>query len=166
MNPGDLVRLTPSIWTFTVPGDPAPWGSYQRGGGRRNKQTAQWEVQSGYIALQVYQAQIQAYARQYWGNVGPRKPIEGPVRLRLEFYIAWPKSAPKSGEDAKKRWLAKNYPKRKDVRNMAKAFEDALQGICFVNDNQVIVAGPDTKAYTTDGVGYTIATVEDLAPDA
>jgi Holliday junction resolvase RusA-like endonuclease len=115
--------------------------------------------------MEAWQAQINAYTKQYWnGPDGPKEPIAGPVRLKMDFYLPWPKSAPKKSPDAINRWLLKNYPKRSDIRNMAKAFEDALQTIVYQNDNQVIVAGPDTKGFTTRGEGYTVCTVEKLIP--
>jgi Holliday junction resolvase RusA-like endonuclease len=80
----------------------------------------------------------------------------------MDFYLPLPKSAPKKSTAAIHRWRAKNYPKRADIRNMAKACEDALQGILFVNDSQVIRAGPDRKVYAVDGEGFTVIWVTPL----
>ena len=81
----------------------------------------------------------------------------------MEFYRAWPKSAPKSSENAKKRFIDSHIGKRPDTRNYAKAAEDAMNGICYLDDSLVICAGPDIKGYHVDGKGYTHITLEDLS---
>jgi crossover junction endodeoxyribonuclease RusA len=140
---------TPNIWTFKVPGDPVPWTVWARRG----------PPPTNYLRMQSWQAQIQAYARQY----GPRTPIKGPVRLQMEFYLPWPKSAPKSNDRAKQRYRCLHRTKRPDLRNYTKACEDAMNGISYVDDGQVICAGPDIKDFGIDAKeGWTIITVEAL----
>jgi len=143
------VTEKPRIWTFAVPGDPVPWSVWI-------KRSA---PPPGFLAMQAWQSVIAAYARQY----GPREPIKGLVRLQMEFYRAWPKSAPKSSENAKKRFVDAHIIKRPDVDNYGKAARDAMNGICYLDDSQIVVMGPDIKGYNVDGPGYTIVTVEDLS---
>ena len=90
-------------------------------------------------------------AIQYWrGGDGPGEPIAGPVRLELEFYLLPPKKP------------TNEYP-RQDNTNLIKACEDALQGIVFVNDSQVVVTRAK-KAYATkdSNAGFTVIRVEQL----
>ena len=49
-----------------------------------------------------------------------------------------------------------------DLRNLAKACEDALQFIIFVNDSQVIDAGRDTKRFANTAFGFTEIMVVEL----
>lgn len=109
--------------------------------------------------MQAWQAQIEAYAGLYWVKEGPVEPITGFLRLRLEFHLPFPKSAPKTLR-GRQRYCQKN-PGRYDVTNMQKAFEDALQGIVMVNDRQVIHI-ESTKQFTDSAEGWTQVWVEEL----
>ena len=127
------------MWEFTVPGDPAPWTAWPKRG----------VPPEGFLRMQAWQSQIQAI--QYWrGGDGPGEPIAGPVRLELEFYLLPPKKP------------TNEYP-RQDNTNLIKACEDALQGIVFVNDSQVVVTRAK-KAYATkdSNAGFTVIRVEQL----
>ena len=128
------------MWEFTIVGDPVPWTSWPKRGA----------PPAGFLNMQAWQAQIQAYAIRYWrGPDGPVEPLSGPVRLELEFYLPQPKKP------------TNKYP-RADVTNLTKACEDALQGILFVNDSQVVVTS-NKKAYVTGSdAGYTVIRVERL----
>jgi Holliday junction resolvase RusA-like endonuclease len=61
-----------------------------------------------------------------------QKPVrfDGPVSLGVVFHLAKPKSAPKK----------RIYPcQRPDIDNYAKLLMDALNGICWTDDSQVVV---------------------------
>lgn len=136
---------------FTVPGQPAPWTVWAR----------RSAPPPGFLVCQAWQAQIQAYARQYWYNQGNRGPTKGLVRLRLEFWLAYPSSAPKSRLSAKKRWLKLHRGMKPDIDNLQKACSDALQGILYVNDSQVAHI-ESTKDFAYGPEGYTNIWMEGL----
>jgi Holliday junction resolvase RusA-like endonuclease len=50
---------------------------------------------------------------------------------------------------------------RPDRTNYLKGFEDALQGIVYVNDSQV-VDGPILKEYADGPEGYTVVWIQEL----
>ena len=56
-------------------------------------------------------------------------PIEGPISLRVWFCIARPKS------HSKARRADHNHTQKPDASNMLKGLEDALNGICWVDDS-------------------------------
>lgn len=90
---------------------------------------------------------IKALARQAWG---PQKPDREPWRLRLEFHV-----------------LARHG---KDGDNMEKLVMDALQGVLFVNDSQVLdchwtIHPIDKKTMATTGhLPHTKITAERITP--
>ena len=135
-------------WSLRIPGAPSPW----------TVQIAKAARVSGFTNMQAWQAQIQAHARQQWQ--GP--PLEGAVVVDTTFYRGWPKHAPKQREKA--RWSLRHIITTPDVGNYRKAFLDALQGIVYINDSQVL-AGTERKCYTTAKEGYTLVTIEQCGPD-
>jgi Holliday junction resolvase RusA-like endonuclease len=54
---------------------------------------------------------------------------DGPVALDLVFFLPRPKSAPK-------RWIA--HTKRPDLSHLTRAVEDALTGVMYLDDSQVV----------------------------
>ena len=71
------------------------------------------------------------------------KPMEGPLRVDVIFFIVRPKK-PKF----------KNFPAvRPDIDNYQKAFLDAMQGIIFLDDSQ-ICGGECWKKYSEKEKGY------------
>ncbi len=86
----------------------------------------QWE--------QLVRYQLQDFA-------GP--PWEGPVSLSLTFYLPRPKSAPKR---------VQHPATRPDLSKLLRSVEDALTGIVYRDDAQ-IVSLTAVKAFATDFVG-------------
>ncbi len=84
--------------------------------------------------------------------------LSGPLRLSVVFFMPRPKS------HSTKRGLRPNAPTyhtcKPDRTKLMRAFEDALTGILWVDDTQ-IVAGPVEKKYGAPGVE---CLVEELAP--
>lgn len=62
------------------------------------------------------------------------KPIEGPVYLRAEFYLPWPKTKHRKRNPLAQGWMTE----KPDVDNYGKALLDALEGPCFASDAQVV----------------------------
>lgn len=108
---------------FTVRGNPQPKGSmraFMPRGARfpvvtnDNKKTKPWQDLVGYFA------NTSAPAGGPWS---------GPVQLNLSFWIQKPVSLPKSFF-----WATK----KPDLDKLARAVKDALKGIIYVDDAQVV----------------------------
>ena len=122
---------------FTVPGTP-------QGKGR-----ARSFVRNGHVGhytpekTRTYEGMIRVLAMQ---AMGANPPIEGPVEMTLFIVMPVPKSWP-----AWKRDMAvagQIMPTTKpDVSNIQKAVEDALNGVVWLDDCQV-VSVIKTKLYT------------------
>ncbi len=121
-------------YRYTIPGPAVPQGRprFSRRGGRP------YDPQKS--------RKYKAYVRQCVLEQGaPEEPLSGPVSLRVFEYRAIPKSW-----SARKRQAAQNgdiWPtSRPDLDNVKKAVQDALNGLIWRDDAQV-VWGMEFKAY-------------------
>lgn len=104
---------------IVLPGDPVPWARAGSDGKRRYTP-----------APQAAHAKAIGYAAR--AVMGPMQPLEGPVRLWLDFVSQWPSK--------KHRALAQFVgwkATRPDLDNLSKQVLDALQGIAFADDAAV-----------------------------
>jgi len=150
-------------WRIVIPGNPVPWTVFTR-----NRAPT-----PGFFAMQAWQEQIRAAARSVWQGW---PELEGPVRLSFEFWLPWPKSAPKLGGAAAGRWEKKHLLMKPDLTNLEKAAEDALkresikhrgkvvryEPVILVDDNQVVAKGKSGKYFDTKPEGHTIIFIEEL----
>lgn len=71
----------------------------------------------------------------------PEKPIDVPIRLDLDFYMARPKNHYKTGKNSD--MLKENAPEyhsgRPDMDNLIKFVQDALNGIYYRDDALICV---------------------------
>ena len=74
------------------------------------------------------------------------KIMEGPLLLKVDFYLMRPKSLPKK---------VTHHIKRPDLSNLIKGIEDALNGIAW-NDDSQICETYQRKLYTTNNPGVEI----------
>lgn len=120
--------MTETVRLF-IPGDPVPKGrprafQMQRGriGHYTPKKTRNWETETRRIAREAMQA---------------KTLMEGPVRLEVMAVFSAPGSWPRW-----KRNLVENqhiFPTgRSDVDNVVKALSDALNGVVWHDDGQVV----------------------------
>ena len=93
---------------FTVPGEPVAW---RRPGRRFGRYFTRPEDA-------LHREKVRAAAR----NAGIRTPLTGPVRLDAVFFVSRDPLDPKVG----------------DEDNLRKLVKDALQGIAYRNDRQVV----------------------------
>mgnify|MGYP001618310254 CR=1 FL=1 len=71
----------------------------------------------------------QAWQALWMASKPLQKPLTGPLALSLTFYMSRPKTAPKK----------RLYPMTKpDLKNMLALVEDALEGLAYFNDSQII----------------------------
>mgnify|MGYP001585286699 CR=1 FL=1 len=150
-----------SEWSFEVPGTPAPWTVGQRGGGRRNPRTGEWEQSQAVLRMHQWQTAIQIAALEYWWADGRREPLKGLVRLRLSFYLPRVKESSKSQPGGKNRQSLRRLDRPPDLSNLQKAFEDSLQSIIYENDAQVAHI-QSTKALTDEPEGFTVCWIDSL----
>ena len=104
---------------FTVPGTPHPWQRARISRSGRMFTDAK---------TKAYKEKIALYARQAGVEL-----LEGPVRITMICY--WPSRKPdlkKNPRDIE--WM----DKRPDIDNILKVYLDALQGIAFTDDRQIV----------------------------
>ncbi len=132
--------------TFSIECSPVPKG--------RPRAT----VRGGYAkmytppATRAYEAGITRIAA---AAMRGRQPLQGPLSVSMRFRLAIPKSTTKRAREA---LLAgeEAYLGRADLTNYAKAVEDALNGICWRDDVQIVRLFLTKAASTTPGVDVRI----------
>jgi Holliday junction resolvase RusA-like endonuclease len=111
---------------FTVPGPPAPWHVFTR-----------WDKSPSKARLKAFQEHIRLVAKEAMAG---REPYAGPVDLAMVFYRPIPASAPK-GAAKRAAWMDRHILTSPDVDNYAKGAQDALNGVVFLDDGQVVSRG-------------------------
>ena len=76
----------------------------------------------------------------------PKKLWEGPISMALTFMMPRPKSLPKK---------VVYHIKKPDLDNLAKSIKDALQGIIYKTDSQIIILNLEKK-YTLNEYGVVV----------
>jgi len=144
--------------SFRVPGIPATAGSkkpflYRGKDGKQhasmapdNKRQKPWMNQVALFASQVYRD----------------PPMTGAVTLVIEFTFSRPKSHFGTGKNADvlKPSYAKYMTKKPDVSKMVRAVEDALTGIVWKDDSQVISLDASKRYGDRPGAAITIWEME------
>ncbi len=135
--------MAKKTYHLTVIGEPVPWTVYTKRG----------EPPPGFQRMQVYQELIRAEI------INRRLPkLKGPVKLTFLFDRSTPEE-----HIADSQWLEKAIITRGkgDLSDYIKAAEDALKGLLFKDDSQV-VAIEATKSYSGEKEGITFITIEAL----
>ena len=128
---------------FEIEAEPKPWSVYTRMG----------KPGVGFVNMQVYQDILRTHVRYGWH---PRDPITGPLELEFLFARSIPKSANKP-QPKRNIWCDDHILMKPDVTNYQKSAEDALKGIIFNDDSQVVKV--TSKKIYTEGGGYTCITI-------
>jgi Holliday junction resolvase RusA-like endonuclease len=79
------------------------------------------------------------------------KPLAGPLELEVRIYLARPKSLPKK---------IKHAAKKPDLDNLVKLFLDAMNGVVFVDDAQIIHFEAWKSFRPEEGATITVREVE------
>ena len=134
---------------FTVPGKPVPMA--------RPRVTMHGTYTPA--RCREYKALVSSIARQAMLR---HKPIAGPVIIYIRFRFAIPKSWSKT---KRQEWENGNvhHLSRPDIDNLYKAITDALIGIVY-NDDSQIVAAQIMKSY--EGVDEVAVTLMEAGQDA
>ena len=117
------------IVTFTVDGDPVPKG---RPRFARRGQFVQTYTDAKTID---YETHVAMKARQ---AIGASEPLQGALTVFLYLRYGVPTSYSKKRKEACLRGV--EYPKKQDIDNVYKSITDAMQGIVFLNDSQIVEA--------------------------
>jgi Holliday junction resolvase RusA-like endonuclease len=121
----------PAIFSFTVPGVPGTAGSKKYVGHRAGRPVLVDDAKKG----KEWRASVQLFARQ----AGVRL-LAGPVQLCVTFYMPRPAGHYKAGDRSKP--VKDSAPARPltkpDCTKMLRAVEDALKGIAWHDDSQVV----------------------------
>lgn len=130
---------------FRVIGKPAPAGS-KRGfvvGGRvvltdASKKTKPWQALVQSVALEA---------------MGDTPPLEGPISVIFEFTERRPKSHFNSKGELNAEGQRKPFPtKAPDLLKLARGVEDALSGVCYRDDSQIVYEWLYKRYGEIDGV--------------
>ena len=117
------------VVTFSVDGDPVPKG---RPRFARRGQFVQTYTDSKTLE---YETLVGFKARQ---AIGASEPFKGALTVFLYLRFAIPPSYSKKRKEACLAGL--EYPKRIDIDNVYKSVTDAMNGIVYVDDSQIIEA--------------------------
>tara|TARA_R110000868_G_scaffold208537_3_gene458017 strand:- start:497 stop:925 length:429 start_codon:yes stop_codon:yes gene_type:complete len=124
---------------FTVPGDP-------KGKGRpRFSRVGKFTKTYTDAKTRMYEEKIASAARL---AMFPHEPLEWPVSIRMEFHMLIPASYSKKRKEACLSGLEMPC-KKPDIDNIAKGILDAMNGIVYKDDVQVIRLSLE-KYYSTD----------------
>jgi Holliday junction resolvase RusA-like endonuclease len=146
---GPLASPRPPV-TITVHGTPAPQGSKRAFMGRRKDGTTyQGVIESSHDRVKSWRQAVVDEARAWRDQLGGRPPLDGPLEVAMTFWLPRPKGHYGTGRNARQlRPTAPPYPAGKpDVGKLARATEDALTGIVWHDDAQVIRYAPLAKLY-------------------
>jgi Holliday junction resolvase RusA-like endonuclease len=120
--------MIPRIWTFRVEGDPVPWARP-----RKRKHGGYYEKPE----VTVWRRMVATYALQ----VKPPEPTKEAVELMTVFRLRRPGYLPKK---------VCYHTRKPDSTNLMKGVEDALIGLLYHDDAQVIRSIVQ-KDYVLDG---------------
>ena len=133
--------------SFTVPGVPAPGGSKKA---FMNPRTNKIVVMDDAKNNKGWRERVSVFARQAMEG---KPPLEGPLRVAVTFMMPRPRSHYGTGKNSQslKPWAEKAMPTSKpDATKLFRALEDALTGIVWLDDSQVVFQ-VITKTYANVG---------------
>ena len=87
-----------------------------------------------------------SYVRLIAAQNAPDSPVEGAIEFSLRIYRAIPKGMPKYKREAAKAGTLRPVTKP-DVSNVLKGVEDALKGVWYKDDSQIVGYGVLGKWY-------------------
>lgn len=87
-----------------------------------------------------------SYVRMIAAQRAPVTPVEGAIEFSLRIYRAIPKGMPKYKREAAKEGRLRPVTKP-DVSNVLKGVEDALKGVWYKDDSQIVGYGVLGKWY-------------------
>lgn len=125
-----------STYTAVVLGDPVAQGR------------PRFSRQGGFVKAYdpAKSRDYKSYVRLIAAQNAPDSPVEGAIEFSLRIYRAIPKGMPKYKREAAKAGTLRPVTKP-DVSNVLKGVEDALKGLWYVDDSQIVGFGVLGKWY-------------------
>lgn len=135
----------PTIAAFMIPGKPQAW---QRAGVVRKRGKV---IHFTPASTRDFKKAVTLLARSAMGG---KRPVTGPVSLDITFTMPIPRSWTK-----RQQALAQNgevhHLQRPDLDNLAKGVKDALTGVVWVDDCQVVILHL-RKLYSADPATHVV----------
>ena len=125
-----------STYTAVVLGDPVAQGR------------PRFSRQGGFVKAYdpAKSRDYKSYVRLIAVQNAPDSPVEGAIEFSLRIYRAIPKGMPKYKREAAKAGTLRPVTKP-DVSNVLKGVEDALKGVWYKDDSQIVGYGVLGKWY-------------------
>ena len=125
-----------STYTAVVLGDPVAQGR------------PRFSRQGGFVKAYdpAKSRDYKSYVRMIAAQNAPVTPVEGAIEFSLRIYRAIPKGMPKYKREAAKDGRLRPVTKP-DVSNVLKGVEDALKGVWYKDDSQIVGYGVLGKWY-------------------
>jgi len=101
-----------------------------------------------------YKQIVSVMARQKMGELG-LSPMEGPLKLQIHVFRIPPKSMGKK-KGAEACAFSRGITTKPDLDNYIKLVSDALNGVVFVDDSQVVAIEADKRFSATPGMVITV----------
>lgn len=115
-----------SSYTITIPGEPVSKG--------RPRMTKRGHTYTPKRTVD-YERMVQTLFHAEYGS--PK--LEGPILLQLDLYFGIPKSRSKAARKRMQQGMERPC-KRPDLDNCLKAIADALNGVAYKDDSQIVAA--------------------------
>jgi len=119
-----------SMWSLTIPGRPT-----SKGNSRRILTRADGRP---FTASSAASTRAEQSVRAYAAAHAPAAPLEGPVRLDVTFRYSIPLASRATKRRAAKIVAGEPCTRRVDRGNLLKLIEDALEGIAYLDDSQIV----------------------------
>jgi Holliday junction resolvase RusA-like endonuclease len=125
-----------SIYTAVVLGEPVAQGR------------PRFSRQGGFVKAYdpAKSRDYKSYVRMIAAQHAPSAPVEGAIEFSLRIFRAIPKGMPKYKREAAKAGQIRPVTKP-DVSNVLKGVEDALKGVWYKDDSQIVGYGVLGKWY-------------------
>lgn len=104
--------------------------------------------------VNAWKANVKTEAKK----VMPQSPWEGPIDLRLTFFLPRPKNRCRKKDPQGPMWC----PSSKDIDNLYKSVTDALSGLLYRDDRQIVYAVVQKKYHSKDGRPNAIIEIEEI----
>ena len=122
-----------TVCTFTVIGEPAPQGS--------KRHVGRGVMVESSTKVKPWRTDVAIAAQQWRDAHGHPDPLDGPLAVRMVFFLRRPASIPKRVV----------WPHRKpDVSKLVRSTEDALSGIIWTDDARIVTLHAE-KRYAAPG---------------
>lgn len=125
-------------FALTIPGRPQRWVRPQQDGRRGNARNARFTDPKA----EAHKRAVAKLAKAVWKS----DPLTGPVVLTCRFVFAIPESWPKYVKEAARAGRVMHI-QDPDLDQLVKQIMDALRGVVYVDDNQVVGLHQCAKRY-------------------